>query len=230
MCRKARLRISNIDDQSCAKGICYSGAGAAIVLRDSGGGTAVEATGSGAAAIDTTTTSVVAATEVVAQGARDQIFTVTYDPTRSFGTRLDNGTYTGIIGLLQKGAWTAIVASVPLMSALLAYAERRRRRNKENIFREAYDNTWDILASFAYKGHTTNTNSYAGRILLVFWWLAVFVLTNEFAGHLMASIAIKREPPRYRSVEDVAYQSSIRPLIWKDTAFDAYVRVCTKDA
>ncbi|KAH7943785.1 hypothetical protein HPB52_011617 [Rhipicephalus sanguineus] len=39
----------------------------------SGGGTAVEATGSGAAAIDTTTTSVVAATEVVAQGARDQI-------------------------------------------------------------------------------------------------------------------------------------------------------------
>ncbi|KAH7982213.1 hypothetical protein HPB52_003443 [Rhipicephalus sanguineus] len=50
------------------------GAGAAIVLRDSGGGTAVEATGSGAAAIDTTTTSVVAATEAVAQGARDQIY------------------------------------------------------------------------------------------------------------------------------------------------------------
>ncbi|KAH7976270.1 hypothetical protein HPB52_010439 [Rhipicephalus sanguineus] len=50
------------------------GAGAAIVLRDSGGGTAVEATGSGAAAIDTTTTSIVAATEVVAQGARDQIY------------------------------------------------------------------------------------------------------------------------------------------------------------
>ncbi|XP_049268874.1 uncharacterized protein LOC119383621 [Rhipicephalus sanguineus] len=80
------------------------------------------------------------------------------------------------------------------------------------------------------KGHTTNTNSYAGRILLVFWWLAVFVLTNEFAGHLMASIAIKREPPRYRSVEDVAYQSSIRPLIWKDTAFDAYVRASPKDS
>ncbi|KAH7968387.1 hypothetical protein HPB52_008037 [Rhipicephalus sanguineus] len=49
------------------------GAGTAIVVRDSDGGTAVEATGSGAAAIDTTTTSVVAATEVVPQGARDQM-------------------------------------------------------------------------------------------------------------------------------------------------------------
>ncbi|KAH7972571.1 hypothetical protein HPB52_013567 [Rhipicephalus sanguineus] len=51
-----------------------AGAGAAIVVRDSGGGTAVAATGSGAAAIDTATTSVVAATEIVAQGARVQMY------------------------------------------------------------------------------------------------------------------------------------------------------------
>ncbi|KAH7954642.1 hypothetical protein HPB49_020478 [Dermacentor silvarum] len=117
---------------------------------------------------------------------------------------------------------------VPLMSAGLAYVERRRPRNRDSFFREAYDNVWDILCSFAYKGHTAHTDSYAGRLLLSFWWLAVLVLTNEFAGHLMASIAIKSEPPRFRSVEDVAYQTSIRPLIWKDTAFDAYVRTSEK--
>ncbi|XP_037567941.1 glutamate receptor ionotropic, kainate glr-3 [Dermacentor silvarum] len=208
-------------------------------------------------------------------------FHVTYDPQRSFGTRLDNGSYTGIIGLLQTGevdlaassvflqsdraevvtyapvmytshcaliavagkpsvnafgyllvfdwqAWVVIVAMVPLMSAGLAYVERRRPRNRDSFFREAYDNVWDILCSFAYKGHTAHTDSYAGRLLLSFWWLAVLVLTNEFAGHLMASIAIKSEPPRFRSVEDVAYQTSIRPLIWKDTAFDAYVRTSEK--
>ncbi|KAH7954716.1 hypothetical protein HPB49_021207 [Dermacentor silvarum] len=151
-------------------------------------------------------------------------FDVTYDPKRSFGTRLGNGTYTGIIGLLQTGAWAIIIASVPLMSAALALIEKRRPRSGNTFALEAYDNIWDILSSFAYKGHTANTESYAGRLLLSFWWLIVLVLTNEFAGHLMASIAIKSEPPRFRSVADVAYQTSIRPLIWRDTAFDAYVR------
>ncbi|XP_049522464.1 probable glutamate receptor [Dermacentor silvarum] len=210
-------------------------------------------------------------------------FDVTYDPKRSFGTRLGNGTYTGIIGLLQTGeadlaaspvflrsdrsevvkfapviytshcaliavagepsvnafgylfvfdwqAWAIIIASVPLMSAALALIEKRRPRSGNTFALEAYDNIWDILSSFAYKGHTANTESYAGRLLLSFWWLIVLVLTNEFAGHLMASIAIKSEPPRFRSVADVAYQTSIRPLIWRDTAFDAYVRTSPRES
>ncbi|XP_050040389.2 uncharacterized protein [Dermacentor andersoni] len=110
------------------------------------------------------------------------------------------------------------------MSAALALIEKRRPRSGNGFALEAYDNIWDILSSFAYKGHTVNTESYAGRLLLSFWWLMVLVITNEFAGNLMASIAIKSEPPRFRSVEDIAYQTSIRPLIWKDTGFDTYVR------
>ncbi|KAH6937267.1 hypothetical protein HPB50_026235 [Hyalomma asiaticum] len=208
-------------------------------------------------------------------------FDVTYDSERSFGTRHENGTYTGIVGLLQRGevdlaaspvflrsdrfdvvtyapviytshcaliavagepsvnafgylfvfdwqAWAVIIASVPLMSAALALVERRRRGSRNSFALEAYDNVWDILSSFANKGHTANTESCAGRLLLSFWWLLVLVLTNEFAGHLMASIAIRSEPPRLHSVADVAYQTSIRPLIWKDTGFDAYVRTSPK--
>ncbi|KAL1419495.1 hypothetical protein MTO96_025404 [Rhipicephalus appendiculatus] len=207
-------------------------------------------------------------------------FDVTYDSERSFGIRLEDGNFTGIVGLLQRGevdiaaspvflrpdrfevvgygpvlynsectliavagepsvnafgylfvfdwqAWAVIIASVPLMATALALVERRRPGSGNSFVLEAYDNIWDILSSFAYKGHTTNTESYAGRLLLSFWWLLVLVLTNEFAGHLMASIAIKSEPPRLRSVEDVAYQTSIRPLIWKDTAFDTYIRTTT---
>ncbi|XP_049268873.1 glutamate receptor-like [Rhipicephalus sanguineus] len=210
-------------------------------------------------------------------------FDITYDPERSFGTRHENGTYTGIIGLLQRGevdmaaspvfvrsdrfevvrygpviytsdcaliavagepsvnafgylfvfdwqAWAVIIASVPLMSTALALVERRRPGSRNSFLLEAYDNTWDILSTFANKGHTANTESCAGRLLLSFWWLLVLVLTNEFAGHLMASIAIRSEPPRLRSVADVAYQTSIRPLIWKDTAFDTYVRKSPKPA
>ncbi|XP_075543837.1 glutamate receptor ionotropic, kainate glr-3-like [Dermacentor variabilis] len=43
-------------------------------------------------------------------------FDVTYDPQRSFGTRLENGSYTGIIGLLQKGEVDLAAASVFLQS------------------------------------------------------------------------------------------------------------------
>ncbi|KAH7982896.1 hypothetical protein HPB52_008033 [Rhipicephalus sanguineus] len=53
-------------------------AAAAVVVRDPGGGTRVEATGCGVAAIDTTTASVVAATEVVAEAARNQRYADCY--------------------------------------------------------------------------------------------------------------------------------------------------------
>ncbi|XP_077520019.1 uncharacterized protein LOC144129826 [Amblyomma americanum] len=91
-----------------------------------------------------------------------------------------------------------------------------------------YENTWDILRSFSYEGHTAPTKSHAGRLLFSLWWLTVLVLTNGFAGQLKASMAIKTEPPRFRSPLEVTFKPAIRPLIWKDTVYETYVRTSTR--
>ncbi|XP_077486693.1 uncharacterized protein LOC144097983 [Amblyomma americanum] len=76
--------------------------------------------------------------------------------------------------------------------------------------------------------HSIETKTNAGRLLFSVWWLTVAVLMNGFAGQLKASMAIKSEPPRFRSVEDISSHPDIRPLIWRDTAFEAYVRVSSR--
>ncbi|XP_077486232.1 glutamate receptor ionotropic, delta-2-like [Amblyomma americanum] len=124
--------------------------------------------------------------------------------------------------------WAGLVACIPLVSVALAFIEKRRRRNGNSFALEVYDNTWDILRSFSYEGHTAPTKSHAGRLLFSLWWLTVLVLTNGFAGQLKASMAIKSEPPRFRSAEEITFRPEIRPLIWKDTGFEAYVRTSTR--
>ncbi|KAH7968406.1 hypothetical protein HPB52_008265 [Rhipicephalus sanguineus] len=77
--------------------------------------------------------------------------------------------------------------------------------------------------STMFKGHTTETKSHAGRLLFSVWWLTVLVLTNGFAGQLKASMAIMTEPPRFQSAIEIAYQTAVRPLMWKDTMFELHV-------
>ncbi|XP_070390970.1 glutamate receptor ionotropic, delta-1-like [Dermacentor albipictus] len=208
-------------------------------------------------------------------------YDIVYDPRRSFGVRLTNGSYNGIIGLLHSGGadlaaapvivrydraevvtytppmysghcaliavagepsvnafsylfvfdwqvWAMLVACIPLVAAAVAFVEHRRLRTKGSFVWETYENTWDILRSFSYEGHTTKTKSHAGRLLFSIWWLTVLVLTNGFAGQLKASMAIKTEPPRFQSAIEIAYQTAIRPLMWKDTVFEVYVRTSTR--
>ncbi|KAH7954440.1 hypothetical protein HPB49_018458 [Dermacentor silvarum] len=191
-------------------------------------------------------------------------YDIVYDHRLSFGVRLPNGSYTGIIGLLQSGAvdlaaapvlvrydrtevatyapvlftshcgliavagepavWAVLLASIPVVSGALAFVEKRRPRTGGSFIWEMYENAWDILRSFTYEGHTAQTKSHGGRLLYSVWWLTVLVLTNGFAGQLKASMAIKTEPTRFRSADDVSQQPAIRPLIWKHTVYETYVR------
>ncbi|KAH7955225.1 hypothetical protein HPB49_025645 [Dermacentor silvarum] len=191
-------------------------------------------------------------------------YDIVYDHRLSFGVRLPNGSYTGIIGLLQSGAvdlaaapvllrydrtevatyapvlftshcgliavageptvWAVLLASIPVMSGALAFVEKRRPRTGGSFIWEMYENAWDILRSFTYEGNTSQTKSHSGRLLYSLWWLTVLVLTNGFAGQLKASMAIKTEPTRFRSADDVAQQPAIRPFIWKHTVYEAYVQ------
>ncbi|KAL3245956.1 hypothetical protein MRX96_058045, partial [Rhipicephalus microplus] len=204
-------------------------------------------------------------------------YDLVYDHQLSFGVRLLNGTYTGIVGLIQNGAadlaaspvllrydrtevvtyapilftshcvliavagepgvnafsylfvfhwevWALLLATIPVVSAALAFIEKRRPSTGGSFVWEMYENAWDILRSFAYEGHTANTISHGGRLLYSIWWLTVLVLTNGFAGQLKASMAIKTEPRRFRSADEVAYQPAIRPMVWKDTVYETYIR------
>ncbi|KAH6937264.1 hypothetical protein HPB50_026232 [Hyalomma asiaticum] len=193
------------------------------------------------------------------------------DTRLSYGIRLPNGSYSGIVGLLQNGgadlAASPVILSydraqvvtyappmysgqcaliavagepvvnafsylfafdwqatcIPLMAAVVAFVEHRRPRTGGSFVWETYENIWDILRSFSYEGHTAEAKSHAGRLLFAVWWLTVLVLTNGFAGQLKASMSIKTEPPRFQSAIEIAYQTAIRPLMWKDTMFELHV-------
>ncbi|KAL1419490.1 hypothetical protein MTO96_025399 [Rhipicephalus appendiculatus] len=106
-----------------------------------------------------------------------------------------------------RNVWAVLAACVPLVSAAVTFVEHRRARTKGSFLWETYENTWDILRSFSYEGHTTETKSHAGRLLFSIWWLTVLVLTNGFAGQLKASMAIMTEPPRFHSAIEIAYQT-----------------------
>ncbi|KAH7954441.1 hypothetical protein HPB49_018459 [Dermacentor silvarum] len=93
--------------------------------------------------------------------------------------------------------------------------------------------TWQLLRhlidpmtskSETNRRNTSQTKSHSGRLLYSLWWLTVLVLTNGFAGQLKASMAIKTEPTRFRSADDVTQQPAIRPFIWKHTVYEAYVQ------
>ncbi|XP_075741728.1 glutamate receptor ionotropic, delta-1-like [Rhipicephalus microplus] len=196
----------------------------------------------------------------------------------SYGIRLPNGSFSGIVGLLQSGGadlaaspvilsydraqvvtytptmytgqcaliavagepfvnafsylfvfdwrvWAVLAVCIPLVAAAITFVEHRRARTKGSFLWETYENVWDILRSFSYEGHTTETKSHAGRLLFSIWWLTVLVLTNGFAGQLKASMAIMTEPPRFHSAIEIVYQTTIRPLMWKDTMFELHVIV-----
>lgn len=75
-------------------------------------------------------------------------------------------------------------------------------------------------------GHQALTRSSAGRLLLSAWWLATVVPANALAGQLKASLAIRAEPVRFRSVADVVRaRPQVRPVIWRGTVYENYVRI-----
>ncbi|KAL3245958.1 hypothetical protein MRX96_058047 [Rhipicephalus microplus] len=37
-------------------------------------------------------------------------------------------------------------------------------------------------------------------------------------------MAIKTEPPRFRSADEVVYRPAIRPMVWRHTVYETYIR------
>ncbi|CAN8016410.1 unnamed protein product, partial [Ixodes persulcatus] len=126
--------------------------------------------------------------------------------------------------------WAILFVSIPILSALLAAMETRRARNKRNYLREIHDNFWDLLRTISYEGLDAAIRTTPGRLMMATWWLTVLVLTNAFAGHMKACMSIKTEPPRFGSVDDVVLHPKIRPMIWKDTGYEFYIRTSEKES
>ncbi|XP_077520018.1 glutamate receptor 1-like [Amblyomma americanum] len=131
----------------------------------------------------------------------------------------------GYLSGFRSEVWAFLLISLFLASLSLAAVELRRASNSDSVLREAYDNIWDLLRCLASEGHQASTRSSAGRLLLSSWWLATVVLANALAGQLKASLAIRPEPARFRSVADVVHaRPQVRPVIWRGTVYENYVR------
>ncbi|XP_076308810.1 glutamate receptor-like [Tachypleus tridentatus] len=90
--------------------------------------------------------------------------------------------------------------------------------------RRAGQHFWTFFATVFSEASPNLPDSTPGRLLVAVWWLAIIVLMNAFSGHMKACILLKKDINMIQTLKDLVAQGGIQPLVWKGTAYEAYLR------
>ncbi|XP_077560490.1 uncharacterized protein LOC144175272 [Haemaphysalis longicornis] len=87
-------------------------------------------------------------------------------------------------------------------------------------------NRWNDMFFLYFSGliqrassHRTHANNVAFRVLLCMWLVCAFFVMNFFTANMSASMMVKTEAPRIRTVADVLRTPNKRILLFADSGF-----------
>ncbi|XP_064456903.1 glutamate receptor 2-like [Ornithodoros turicata] len=118
--------------------------------------------------------------------------------------------------------WVGVFVSILVTSGVFTIISKKKR----GAFLGRYvDQLFYLSAMFFWEANTVpSARRGNNRLLLGTWWMAVILLGLAFTGFMKASMTVKKELPRMESVEDLAKNPNIVPLITKGMAFDVFLK------
>ncbi|KAK8384771.1 hypothetical protein O3P69_014372 [Scylla paramamosain] len=174
--------------------------------------------------------------DVVKHFATRMNFTITYvlSPERTFGSRMPDGSWTGMIGMvvrelfpsclpgrsLLRGGWSANTFSpvrVLLQQGFRALREQQScpmKTNSASLTPNA-DVVWPA-EWWWWEG-----------LVLGLWMLTTLVLTKSYAGNLMSLLAVRYVPQPFQTLRDVLDHPSVVMIWQKYSSYEQLLRDST---
>ncbi|XP_064487374.1 glutamate receptor 2-like [Ornithodoros turicata] len=130
-----------------------------------------------------------------------------------------------IFGYLQCftwQVWVGVVVSILLISAVFTTISRKRNGA---VVKSYVDHLFYLSAMFFWEANTVpSARRGSNRLLLGTWWIAVILLGLAFTSFMKASMTVKKEIPKMESVEDLARNPNVLPVITKGVAYDVFLK------
>ncbi|KAL1434766.1 hypothetical protein MTO96_001664 [Rhipicephalus appendiculatus] len=144
-----------------------------------------------------------------------------------WGYRMPNGSWAGMLGDLHRNMWVPMFVYMILLafvSLRLLSANKQRRSTAD--FQERFEK-WNQMLFLYFSGfmqrattHRETANKSAPfRGLLWLWMVCCFFVMNFFTANMSASLMVKTEAPRIRTVADVLRIPDKRIILFADSGF-----------
>ncbi|XP_043275126.1 uncharacterized protein [Venturia canescens] len=142
----------------------------------------------------------------------------------SFGEKLPNGKWTGLVGDLARGVGYDF-------EKILIYRAHNRLHNINDgirgttkIFREftLKESFWFALTSFTPQGGGEAPKALSSRTLVAAYWLFVVLMLATFTANLAAFLTVERMQSPVQSLEQLARQSRINYTVLANSTIHQY--------
>ncbi|KAH6936482.1 hypothetical protein HPB50_018003 [Hyalomma asiaticum] len=144
-----------------------------------------------------------------------------------WGYRMQNGSWAGMLGDLSRNMWILMFLYMLLLAYLSLHLLSVAGTNQRDLGYLERFNRWNDMFFLYFSGlmqrATTHSKSCNKSVpfcgLLWLWLVCCFFVMNFFTANMSASLMVKTEAPRIRTVEDVLRTPNKRVLLFGDSGF-----------
>ncbi|KAH7952785.1 hypothetical protein HPB49_001074 [Dermacentor silvarum] len=144
-----------------------------------------------------------------------------------WGYRMPNGSWAGMLGDLHRNMWALMIVYMTLLAFVsLRLLSANEQRRSTAGFLERFDK-WNDMFFLYFSGLMQRATSHREgdkksvpfHGLLWLWLVCSFFVMNFFTANMSASLMVKTEAPRIRTVADVLRTPDKRILLFADSGF-----------
>ncbi|XP_064488385.1 uncharacterized protein LOC135400483, partial [Ornithodoros turicata] len=123
--------------------------------------------------------------------------------------------------VLADRIWVGVVVSILLTSAMFTLLSKK----KEDPVKNYVDYLFYLSAMFFWEADTVSSaRRRSNRVLLGTWWMAVMFLGLAFTSFMKTSMTVKMETAKMESIEDLARNPNILPVVSKGFAHGLLIK------
>lgn len=89
---------------------------------------------------------------------------------------------------------------------------------------------WVYVASMFLESSTFHFASHSQRVLFGSWFLMLVILMNTFVGYMESALMLKEETDRLDTIEQLALNPKVRPMVFEAAGFLKIIEVNRKTA
>ncbi|XP_076349542.1 glutamate receptor ionotropic, delta-1-like isoform X3 [Tachypleus tridentatus] len=144
-------------------------------------------------------------------------------PDRKWGRNMPNGSWNGMIGMLERKVWATLVLTlvlVMLTDAVLNVYDGHHKSFTVHL----RNSLWNFVRAMLLQGTSPSPVRLWSKFLHSSWWLAVLVLITAFGGQLSALLLLKKSTVLINSLEDLVEARDITPLIGQGSSFHELIQ------
>ncbi|XP_041364197.1 probable glutamate receptor [Gigantopelta aegis] len=124
----------------------------------------------------------------------------------------------------SRDVWILIAGSIIVVGLILCAVnnvsptsgsdeDEKTPRGRARTPRGLADNLWIVYGSYMEQGAEKTPANISGRFILGFWWVFTILMVASYTANLAAFLTVSFSDEPISSLEDLAKQSEIRPLV-----------------